>query len=153
MIMSININSNNKLKQRHNTLQRRLLLDIFREAKGHLNAKELYRKASEKDPRISMATVYRNLRLFKELGLIEEQRLDEVQCYYELKSSSEHYHMVCRGCGDVIEFASPELSKVLEEVQLNIDFTINRAVLYLEGYCNTCKEERRAEDESSDKLD
>ena len=151
--MRITINSDNKSQKRHNTLQRRLLLDIFREAKGHLNAKELYKRALEKDPRISMATVYRNLRLFKELGLIEEQRLDEVQCYYELKSSHKHYHMVCQGCGDVIEFASPDLSKVLEEVQRNIDFTINRAVLYLEGYCETCTEDRQGNANPSDKLE
>ena len=53
------------------TLQRQLLLDTLREAKGHLDARELYRQAMEKDPRISLATVYRNLRLFKELELVD----------------------------------------------------------------------------------
>ena len=69
------------MKERPSTPQRRLLLDTLRGAKGHLDARELYRRALEKDPHISLATVYRNLRLFKELGLVDERRLDEVHCY------------------------------------------------------------------------
>lgn len=139
--MRINRNVISPPKDRPVTFQRKLILDTMREAKGHLNAKELYRRAAEKDPRISMATVYRNLHLFKELGLIEEQRLDEVQCYYELKTSSQHYHLVCQGCGEVMEFESSALAEVLEDVKRNSDFAVTRAVLYLEGYCHKCKGE------------
>ncbi len=128
------------MKERPVTLQRRLLLDILREAQGHLDARELYRRAVEKDPRISMATVYRNLHLFKELGLVDERRLNKVYCYYEIKRSTEHYHLVCQGCGRVIEFESPAVTKVIDEVKRNSDFDITRAVLYLEGYCRMCKE-------------
>ena len=66
--MRINRNPALELKERPLTTQRRLLLDILREAEGHLDARELFQRAIDKDPRISLATVYRNLRLFKELG-------------------------------------------------------------------------------------
>ena len=60
------------------TAQRQLILDILREAGSHIDAKEVYRRASERDPEISIATVYRSLHLFKEKGLIEEWNEDAV---------------------------------------------------------------------------
>jgi len=61
------------LKGQRVTSQRRLLLDLIRQSEGHLDADELYRLAKEREPRISLSTVYRTLRLFKELGLVEER--------------------------------------------------------------------------------
>lgn len=131
------------MKDRPSTPQRRLLLDTLREARGHPDARELHRRAAEKNPRISLATVYRNLRLFKELGLVDERRLDEVHCYYEIKGTTEHYHMVCTACGQVTEFESPLVNDMVAEVQRNSGFDVTRAVLYLEGYCRKCKDKRK----------
>lgn len=142
--MRINSNRSYSKKERPSTPQRRLLLDTLRGAKGHLDARELYRRAVEKDPHISLATVYRNLRLFKELGLVDERRLDEVHCYYEIKRAPEHYHMVCTACGRVVEFESPLVGDLVAEVQRNSDFDVTRAVLYLEGYCPECKGKENA---------
>jgi Fur family ferric uptake transcriptional regulator len=77
------------------TPQRRLLLSIMREAGRHLDAKEVYRRASERDPNISLATVYRNLRVFEKQGLINERHLGQARCYYEMKRLGEHQHLVC----------------------------------------------------------
>jgi len=137
MIMRINRNSN----IRPLTPQRSLLLSTIREAGTHLDAKELYRRATEKDASISLATVYRSLRLFKEQGLIEERHLGQVRCSYEMKRLGEHQHLVCRGCRRVIEFESPLIRKLVAEVQQKNDFCVTRAELYLEGYCQKCKEE------------
>lgn len=142
--MRINRNTPWEIKDRPLTMQRRLLLDTLRQAKAHLDAKELYRRAVDRDPRISLATVYRNLRLFKELGLVDERRLDEVHCYYEVKRSPEHHHLVCRACKRVIEFESSMVNELVDEVQRNSDFDIVRAVLYLEGYCPKCKSKEQA---------
>jgi len=139
MRMRINRKIVPEMNDRPLTAQRRLILDILREAKCHLDAKELYQRAIQKDQHISLATVYRNLRLFEEVGLVDERRLDEVHCYYELKRSTEHYHLVCRICGRVIEFESPMVRKLVDEVQRNSDFSVSKAVLYLEGYCRNCK--------------
>jgi Fur family ferric uptake transcriptional regulator len=110
------------------------------EAGTHLDAKELYRRASEGNSNISLATVYRNLRLFKAQGLIEEKHLGHMRCYYEIKRGGEHQHLVCRACGRVIEFESPLIRQLVAEVQRNNDFSVTEVELYLAGYCSKCKE-------------
>jgi Fur family ferric uptake transcriptional regulator len=140
--MRINRNNRNNLSNiRPLTPQRSLLLSTIQAAGTHLDAKELYRRAIEKDASISLATVYRSLRLFKEQGLIEERHLGQVRCSYEMKRLGEHQHLVCRGCGQVIEFESPLIGKLVAEVQQKNKFRVTRTELYLEGYCHKCKEE------------
>jgi len=121
-------------------MQRRQLLELLREAEGHIDAKELYRRASARDASISPATVYRSLNLFKELGLIDEMRLGKVRCYYEIKQSPEHQHLVCQGCGKVIEFQNPLVGQLIEAVRQEHGFNVVKVGLYLEGYCRGCEE-------------
>ena len=122
------------------TSHRQLLLDILRESPGHLDAKQLFQQAVERDPRISLATVYRNLRLFEELGLVDEARLDKAHCSYEMRGAGEHYHLVCTSCGQIAEFESPAVSQLVDEVQRHTGFAVSRAVLHLEGYCAGCRD-------------
>jgi Fur family ferric uptake transcriptional regulator len=137
------INRNKAATILPNTSQRRLLLSIIQEAEMHLDAKELYRRASERDDGISLATVYRNLHLFKELGLINERHLGQARCYYEMKRLGEHQHLVCESCGQVIEFESPLIRKLVAEVQRKNSFSVTKVELYLEGHCHKCKEDER----------
>jgi len=123
------------------TSQRRLLLSLIGKAGGHIGAKELYRRASKKNESISLATVYRTLRLFKELGLIQERRLGQVNCYYEIKDLAEHHHLVCSCCGNVIDFDSNLIRKIIENVQRDHDFNVTKTELYMEGYCRQCNKE------------
>jgi Fur family ferric uptake transcriptional regulator len=139
-----NIRNRNKEMEGHPlTAQRRLLLNLIRHAGGHIDARELYRRANNQDESISLATVYRGLRLFKELGMVEERRLGQVRCYYEIKRSAEHQHMVCRGCGKVIEFESPLISQVVDKMQRQHGFDVTRTEFYLEGYCQQCRKKVR----------
>jgi Fe2+ or Zn2+ uptake regulation protein len=119
------------------TNQRQLLLELIREAEGHIDAKELFQRACNRDKSISSATVYRSLSLFKQLGLIDEKRLGQAHCFYEVKGSMQHQHLVCRNCGKVIDFECP-LSEMVEKVKTEQGFTVTRAEVYLEGYCNDC---------------
>jgi Fur family ferric uptake transcriptional regulator len=137
--MRINRNKG-QIKAKPVTTQRRLLLSVMQEAGRHLDAKELYRRASERDPNISLATVYRNLRVFEEQGLIDERRLGQARCYYEMKRLGEHQHLVCEACGQVIEFKSSLIRKLVAEVQRKNNFSVAKVELYLEGYCHKCKE-------------
>jgi len=125
------------------TSQRSLLLGLIRRADGHLDADELHRRAREKEPRISLATVYRNLRLFKELGLIAESNLGDTHSHYEIKGATEHHHLVCLGCGSVIEFDSPLIAKAVAKTKREKDFDVTSVQLKLEGYCSKCKEKRK----------
>ena len=119
------------------TRQRELLLEIIRKADVPITARELLRRAMEKDSSIGHATVYRNLNLFKQLGLINETRLGQAQCYYEAKKPPEHQHLVCQDCGKVIEFTCP-LQEIVERVKLEKGFTVTRAEVYMTGYCSDC---------------
>lgn len=127
------------LKGQRITNQRRLLLDLLHRSEGHLDADELYRLAKEKEARLSLSTVYRTLRLFKELGLIEERHFAEEHHHYEAKGEAEHHHLVCLGCGKVIDFESPLTRKMREDVSKQTGFEILDAEVHMEGYCGRCQ--------------
>jgi len=138
--MSLNRKLNNPIEGHPLTVQRRLLLELLRDNEEHIDAKELYRRASARDESISPATVYRSLNLFKELGLVEERRLGKVSCSYELKRSNEHQHLVCKGCGKIIEFENPLVRELVDKVSREHGFNVTKAELYLEGYCPECEQ-------------
>jgi Fe2+ or Zn2+ uptake regulation protein len=119
-----------------------LLLDLLRHSEGHLDAEELYRLAKEREPRISLSTVYRTLNLFKELDLVEERHFAEEHHHYEVKRKREHYHLVCLGCGKVVEFQSPLTKRIKEDVSRQSGFEILNASVSLEGYCEHCRQEQ-----------
>ena len=141
--MSRNRNHKNLIQGHPLTKKRRLLLDILRSADGHIDAKELYRRASARDESISPATVYRSLNLFKELELVDEMRLGRIRCCYEVKKSPEHQHLVCRGCGKVTEFQNSYFEKLIEQVKRERGFKVTKAELCLEGYCSECEEKKK----------
>ena len=132
-------NLDNEIKGHPLTSQRRRLLNLVRDAGGHIDAKELYRRANSQDESISLATVYRGLRLFKDLGLVQERRLGQLRCCYEIKRSVEHQHLVCQSCGKIIEFKTLLVQKLIGKVQHEHGFDVTRAELCLEGYCPQCK--------------
>ena len=122
------------------TSQRRLLLDIISDAGGHLDADELYRRAKERGARISLSTVYRNLQIFKKLSLVEELHFDENHHHYEVKPSAEHHHLVCLGCGKVVEFHNPISRYIKRNVTEAKDFEIIDTELRMTGYCSKCRQ-------------
>jgi Fur family ferric uptake transcriptional regulator len=124
------------------TAQRALLLEVIRESHGHLDADQIYQQARTKDPRISLSTVYRNLNMLKDLGLISELHLDEEHHHYEIREDIEHYHLICSGCGRVIEFESPLVARLFAEVQKSHDFLIELAHIDLVGLCKDCRAKR-----------
>lgn len=116
MRMRINCKNDDKKTGYSQTRQRHLLLELIRDAGGHIDAKELFKRASAKDQSISSATVYRTLSLFKQLGMIEAKRLGRAHCYYEIKHSHQHQHLVCNRCGKVVDFDCP-LNDIVEKVE------------------------------------
>jgi Fe2+ or Zn2+ uptake regulation protein len=94
------------------TAHRLLLLDLLHEGE-HLSVNELYRQAKAKQPRINLSTVYRNLRLFSPMGLIDELRLTKSGTrYFEARSHHKHYHAICLGCGRILDFSNPLIEEV-----------------------------------------
>ncbi len=140
--MRMIINRYNKVKMRGypQTKQRKLLLEIIRKTNRHIDAKELFELAVNKDSSISAATVYRSLKLFKELELIDEKRLGQSRCYYEIKHSPQHQHLVCSKCGKVVDFNCP-LSEIIKKVKHEKGFVVTKAEIFMEGYCLECSQE------------
>lgn len=125
------------------TQQRALLLEIIRRGGGHLDAYELYRQAWERQPHLSLSTVYRTLQKFKELGLVDEVHFDEAHHHYEVKPSSEHHHLICLGCGRIIEFHYPLSRQVKRGVPAAKDFDIVGTEVRMTGYCYRCRQKER----------
>ena len=121
------------------TNQRALILEIIRHGQGHLDADEIYRRARQKYPRLSLSTVYRALQKFKKLGLVEEVHFDEGHHHYEVKPSSKHHHLVCLGCGKVIEFRYPLSHYVKRKVTEAKNFDIVHTEVHVTGYCSKCR--------------
>jgi len=147
--ISNNSISNNDIRRTFNTAglrvtsQRALVLEVIRKGKGHLDADEIYRRAREKEPRLSLSTVYRNLQTLKKLGLVEEVHFDEEHHHYEAKPSTEHHHLVCLGCGRIIEFEYPLARLVKRNVVKARDFDITGSEVRMTGYCPQCQQERK----------
>lgn len=124
------------------TSQRTLILKIIQEGGGHLDADEIYRQAKAIKPRISLSTVYRTLKVLKRPGLIEELHLDDSHHHYEIKSSLKHHHLVCLGCGKVVEFQYPFDRSIKRSVPEAREFEIVEAEIHLTGYCAVCRQEK-----------
>lgn len=125
------------------TSQRALILEIIRHGQGHLDADEVYRQAREKQPLLSLSTVYRTLQMLKKLGLVEEVHFDEAHHHYEIKPAIEHHHLVCLGCGRIVEFRYPLVRLVKRNVAEAKDFEITGSEVRMTGYCSHCKENQK----------
>jgi len=123
------------------THQRALLLEILRQ--GHMDADEIYHQAREKGQRLSLSTVYRALQAFKKLDLVEELHFDETHHHYQVKSSTEHHHLVCLGCGRVVEFQYPLSRYIKRNIPESSDFAITETEIRLTGYCAKCRQSRK----------
>lgn len=126
-----------------NTSQRDLIMEIIRRGQGHLDADEVYRRARKKQPRISLSTVYRTLQALKELQLVEELHFNDEHHHYEIKPSTEHHHLVCLGCGKVVEFQCPMSQKIKEDISRKEGFKVTSSEVRMKGYCPDCRKNRQ----------
>ena len=125
------------------TSQRALIMGVIRRGQGHLDADEIYRQAREKDPHLSLSTVYRALQAFKKLGLVDELHFDESHHHYEMKPSAEHHHLKCLGCGRVIEFSYPLSRYIKRNVPEARGFAVSETEVRIAGYCADCRRKRK----------
>ena len=125
------------------THQRALIMDIIRQGRGHLDADEIFLRAREMEPRLSLSTVYRTLQMLKELDIVDELHFGENHHHYEVKPTQEHHHLVCLGCGRVIEFDYPLSRYLKREVPALKDFDIDETEIRVAGYCKQCRRSQR----------
>ena len=114
------------------TDQRRIIAQVLSEAQDHPDAEEVYTRAVSKDPKISLATVYRTVRLFDEAGIIETHDFRDGRARYELAEGEHHDHLIDVQTGDVIEFVDAEIEALQEKIaeKLGYDLIDHRMELY-----------------------
>ncbi|MEE2526688.1 Fur family transcriptional regulator [Hyphobacterium sp. HN65] len=114
------------------TDQRRVIARILSTADDHPDAEELHRRAAAEDDRISLATVYRTVRLFEEAGIIERHDFRDGRARYEEASDDHHDHLIDLRSGEVIEFVNEEIERLQEAVARKLGYRLvdHRLELY-----------------------
>jgi Fur family ferric uptake transcriptional regulator len=98
------------------TEQRRVIARVLSEAEDHPDVEEVYRRASSQDSKISIATVYRTMRLFEDEGIVERHDFGDGRARYEEVSEEHHDHLINVKTGRVIEFQNEEIEALQERV-------------------------------------
>ncbi|MEM7290474.1 MAG: Fur family transcriptional regulator [Pseudomonadota bacterium] len=98
------------------TGQRRVIASVLEEANDHPDVEELYNRASNVDENISIATVYRTVKLLEETGIIERHEFRDGRARYEIVPEDHHDHLIDLKSGNVIEFASEEIEALQEKI-------------------------------------
>lgn len=123
------------------TNQRDLILETFLSTEGHLTSEDLYGLVHKQDDSIGLTTVYRTLKVLTEAGLASEVRFGDGKTYYEHLYDHEHHdHMICTACGRVIEFVSPEIEALQDEMADEFGFRPTHHSLRMWGLCSDCHE-------------
>lgn len=106
------------------TDQRRILARVIGEAEDHPDVEELYARASAVDPRISLATVYRTVKLLEEAGILEKVEFGDGRARYEDAERDHHDHLIDVSSGRVIEFIDPEIEALQEKIAARLGYRL-----------------------------
>ena len=114
------------------TDQRRTIARVLEACEDHPDVEELYARASAVDPRISIATVYRTVKLFEETGIIEMHEFGDGRARYEDAERDHHDHLIDMNSGEVIEFVDPEIEALQERIAEKLGYRLigHRLELY-----------------------
>jgi Fur family ferric uptake transcriptional regulator len=114
------------------TEQRRVIAKVMSDADDHPDVEELYRRSVDVDPRISIATVYRTVRLFEEAGIVERHDFRDGRSRYEPASDDHHDHLIDVETGEVLEFHNDEIERLQRLIaeKLGFDLVDHRMELY-----------------------
>lgn len=114
------------------TGQRRVIAQVLEESDDHPDVEELYARASGIDAGISIATVYRTVKLFEEAGILERLEFGDGRARYEDAERDHHDHLIDLQTGEVIEFVDPEIEQLQERIaaKLGYDLRGHRLELY-----------------------
>ena len=129
-----------KGKGLRNTPEREeIILEIFT-SQDHFDVDELYLRLRNTGSRVSKASIYRNIPLIMECGLIKEVWHEDGHMHYEpVYGQIHHCHLRCLSCGKVIEFVEDELQEIQNRLGKKHDFDIVDHRLDLVGYCLECR--------------
>ena len=115
------------------TEQRRIIAEVLEEADDHPHVETLYERAQARDPNISLATVYRTVKLFEEAGILDKHEFGDGRARYEDADRDHHDHLIDISTGEVIEFVDPEIEALQEKIADRLGFRLKGHRLELYG--------------------
>jgi Fur family ferric uptake transcriptional regulator len=125
--------------------QRDRIVETFLAMGGHVSVEELIARVRRIDPRISVATVYRTMKLLADSGLAVPRQFGGGQTRYEAASGKPHHdHLICTACGEIVEFANERIESLQELVARRHGFAVESHKLELYGRCARCRRETGA---------
>jgi Fur family ferric uptake transcriptional regulator len=118
--------------------QREVILDAFLRAGRHVSVEDLLKTVRRRHPEIGRTTIYRTLKLFKDAGLASELVFGNEARFEPTWNRDHHDHFICVGCGEIIEFQSPEIERLQEEIASGLGFVIEGHRHHVFGRCRRC---------------
>jgi len=128
------------------TEQRRVIAEVLSESHDHPDVEELHARAQARDERISLATVYRTVKLFEEAGLLDKLEFGDGRARYEDADREHHDHLIDMRSGEVIEFVDPDIAALQERIAERLGYRLMGHKLELYGV----KLDRPRRDEGDD---
>ncbi|WP_343564502.1 Fur family transcriptional regulator [Kiloniella sp. b19] len=121
------------------TEQRRVIARVLSEASDHPDVEQVYQRASARDDRISIATVYRTVKLFEEANILERHDFGDGRARYEEATPEDHDHLIDVNSGEVLEFSDDSIHVMLEEMALKLGYRLVDHRLELYAVREGCK--------------
>jgi len=121
------------------TPQRHAILEYLIQTMAHPTADEIYKALEGKFPNMSVATVYNNLRVFREVGLVKELTFGDASSRFDF-ITNDHYHMICECCGKIVDFHYPGLDEIEHFASQVTGFDVHSHRLEIYGTCPSCKD-------------
>ena len=121
------------------TPQRHAVLDYLMNSVIHPTADDIYKALEGKFPNMSVATVYNNLRVLRENGLVRELTYGDSSSRFEI-NLTDHYHIICESCGKIVDFHYPSLDEVESLAEKVTGFEVSHHRMEVYGTCEDCKE-------------
>ncbi|MDB9707423.1 Fur family ferric uptake transcriptional regulator [Planktotalea frisia] len=112
---------------------RRTIAAVLQASDDHPDVEELYARASAVDAQISIATVYRTVKLFEEAGILDKLEFGDGRARYEDAERDHHDHLIDMNSGEVIEFVDPEIEELQERIAARLGYTLKGHKLELYG--------------------
>ena len=128
-----NIEDKCKAKGVRLTDQRRIVAEVMSDSKDHPDVYELHKRVSRIDKKISIATVYRTVKLFEESGILEKHEFKGEKARYEQSPDEHHDHLIDINSGEILEFVDPEIEKLQKKVAEKLGYKLVDHKLELYG--------------------
>ncbi len=125
----------NRLKRSE---QREAIVDTFLRSESHLSVDDLLHMVQKRRADVGRTTVYRTLKLLQAAGLAQELELRGESRFEREYNRAHHDHFICQHCGNIIEFESPEIERIQDEIAAGLGFVIEGHRHQIFGQCRSC---------------